>query len=88
MSTVGAGSAGSVLASRLSEQPDVTVLLLEAGSDDRGRFIFEFPIVGQTVFKTRWTWDYYTERQEGLMTAKQGQVGVGVYVCVCVCVCV
>src|SRR5579859_2140545 len=57
---VGAGSAGCVLANRLSEQGDARVLLIEAGSADSAPEI-HIPVAFGRLFKTRWDWDYETD---------------------------
>jgi choline dehydrogenase len=57
---VGAGSAGCVLANRLSEDPAVRVLLLEAGGKDRSPNI-KIPAAFANQFHTRLDWDYCTE---------------------------
>lgn len=62
---VGAGSAGCVLANRLTEQPDVTVLLLEAGGPDDADEI-RVPAAFPLLFKTRWDWNYETTEQKHL----------------------
>jgi choline dehydrogenase len=57
---VGAGSAGCVLANRLSEDPEVRVLLLEAGGKDRSPNI-KIPAAFPKQFHTKLDWDYATE---------------------------
>src|SRR6266851_8122040 len=57
---VGAGSAGCVLANRLSEDSDAKVLLVEAGSAD-GAPEIHIPVAFGKLFKTRWDWDYETD---------------------------
>src|ERR687885_447816 len=56
---VGAGSAGCVLAARLSEDPDVQVCLLEAGPPDTVENI-HVPVQFNKLFKTQVDWDYST----------------------------
>jgi choline dehydrogenase len=60
---VGAGSAGCVLAARLSENPGARVLLLEAGPPDTADEI-HIPAAINLLFKTAYDWDYQTVPQD------------------------
>ena len=62
---VGAGSAGCVLAGRLSEDPDVKVLLLEAGGPDSVAEL-HIPAAFPAVFKSGLDWDLFGEEEPGL----------------------
>ena len=57
---VGAGSAGCVMAARLTENRDVRVVVLEAGGKDRSPNI-KIPAAFPEQFHTKLDWDYYTE---------------------------
>jgi choline dehydrogenase len=60
---IGGGSAGCVLAARLSENPDVKVLLLEAGGSDRN-FLFHWPAGFAKMTKGIASWGWSTVPQK------------------------
>lgn len=61
----GAGSAGCVIAARLTEDPDVKVLLLEAGGPDRG-LLFRIPAGFARMTKGVASWGWSTVPQRHL----------------------
>lgn len=63
---VGAGSAGCVIANRLSGNPDCRVLLVEAGGKDRN-ILFRLPmLMGKLFHSVTYNWHYHTEPEEYL----------------------
>jgi len=62
---VGAGSAGCVLAARLTEDPNLRVLLLEAGGSDTAKEV-RIPAAFSKLFKSSCDWNYSTEEEPHL----------------------
>ncbi len=63
---VGAGSAGCVMAARLSEDPKVSVLLLEAGGQD-SHFQLKMPVAFlKAVINPAFNWGYMTEPEPAM----------------------
>ncbi len=67
---VGAGSAGCVLANRLSTDPSVRVLLLEAGGATNGDPAITTPGKWPTLIGSRFDWGYSTEPEPGLQNRR------------------
>ena len=67
---VGAGSAGCVLANRLTEDPQVNVLLLEFGGSDKSMFI-QMPTALSIPMNTeKFAWQFHTEPEPYLDNRK------------------
>ncbi|WND02662.1 choline dehydrogenase [Temperatibacter marinus] len=67
---VGAGSAGCVLANRLSANGQYEVLLIEAGKADKSLAIHVPAMLGEEISSTRNNWFYWTEPQKHLNNRK------------------
>ena len=71
---VGAGTVGCVLANRLSEDPNVTVLLLEARPVDSNHFI-SIPLAQSETMLSEVDWKYKTVPQKhGYLLSKNQEV--------------
>ncbi|MFN2445612.1 MAG: GMC family oxidoreductase [Vicinamibacterales bacterium] len=63
---VGAGSTGCVVVNRLSTDPSIRVLLVEAGGPDNGDATVTTPGRWVNLIGSSWDWGYSTEAEPGL----------------------
>ncbi|KAJ9609393.1 hypothetical protein H2200_005720 [Cladophialophora chaetospira] len=64
---IGGGAGGSTVAARLSQRPNVTVLLVEAGGSPEGILATEIPYLGVALQGSALDWNYTTTNQTGLL---------------------
>src|SRR5262245_26422277 len=62
----GAGSAGCVVSGRLTENPNITLCVIEAGKRDRNPWIHIPKGIGKLIPNPKVNWGYETEPEPGL----------------------
>ncbi|KAJ3757799.1 alcohol oxidase [Lentinula raphanica] len=63
---VGAGAGGSVIANRLTENPDVSVLLIEAGGSNEGVLDVAVPGLESFLINSAWDWNFTSTPQSAI----------------------